>query len=360
MNLRKISAAAAIGACLTAAAVTNVEWLNKSIEYGVIKEAQGKATSVARFVNRGPDPVAVTGIRPSCGCTDAHADKEIALPGDTVTVFVTYDPAGRPGRIEKTTRVFLDADYSYTLPMTGSVIATPATLSSMFPYSKGPLALSAETALLGEMKAGETRHAFINVYNQSADSVRLDWNEPPRYISIDASPRALGPGDIGAISLFYNSRDDKRMANIEIPLEISASDISGKLLETIPVAATARVIPDASKETPEQLKNAPSLYAAPERYDVGVTDKPAVVNFTFTLQNQGHSPLHIYSVASQQPGLRITAYPETLKPDKSGKITGSLDIDKVEPGPYRTMIEVISDDPLHPVTPLYIVGQRYY
>lgn len=360
VNLKKLLTIGFVSSSLVMSAALNIEWLEKSIDYGVIKEANGYATRYARFVNNGSEPVPVVGLHPSCGCTNAYTDKEIAMPGDTVSIYVTYDPQGRPGRIEKTTRVYLGEDYSYTLPMTGSVIATPTTLSTMYPYSAGPFALSHQVALLGEMKKGETRHAFINVYNQSTDSVRLGWNDVPHCLSIDASPRVLGPGDIAAISLFYNSRDDDRMANIEIPVELIASSTAGTVIETIPVRVAGRVLPDPESLTSEQLKEAPALYAAPPRFDLGDINSPRVADFTFNIQNQGKSPLQIYSVSTQMPGVKIIKYTDSLKSDKTGTISGTIDIDQMQAGPFRVEVEVISNDPIHPVSTLYIVGGKFY
>lgn len=75
----------------------------------------------------------ITGARPSCGCTGvAYPDDPIA-PGDTVKFSFTYNPLGRPGRFEKSIRVYIGDFDTATIRIRGNVLGTPESLSTLYP-----------------------------------------------------------------------------------------------------------------------------------------------------------------------------------------------------------------------------------
>lgn len=65
---------------------------------------------VFRFENVGPDPVRITRIKSSCGCTTAELEKRLYLPGDTGEILATFEFEGRTGRQTKVIDVYVDGD----------------------------------------------------------------------------------------------------------------------------------------------------------------------------------------------------------------------------------------------------------
>lgn len=90
-------------------------------------------TGSVRLVNTGSEEAVITGARPSCGCTGvAYPDDPIA-PGDTVRFSFTYNPLGRPGRFEKSIRVYIGDFDIATIRIRGNVLGTPESLSTLYP-----------------------------------------------------------------------------------------------------------------------------------------------------------------------------------------------------------------------------------
>lgn len=339
---------------------TDVKWIDREIDFGTLREIAGEATRYARFINTGKEPVAVAELRPSCGCTAAFTDREIVQPGDTATIAVTYDPAGRPGRFEKTLRVYLDDSYSFSLPLKGTVVAAPETVSKQYPYSIGPLALTSSSAFIGEMKHDEARHAFVNVYNQTPDSVAISWEVPSKAISVDAAPKRLGPGDIGAISIYYNARMENLYGPHELSFDLIASDEHGKKLAEGPLRVSANVVPAVRSLSPEQLAEAPSLECSPRMLELETVTEPKTLKFNVSLDNKGKSDLKIFRIYSSYPGIEILKYPESVKGGKSGIMEVSYDSDKMPSGPFSSSIIILSNDPLNPVKEFHFSGMRQY
>ena len=148
----------AIAALLPLAASAQLEWLATDYDFGTMKEIAGPKTGSVRFVNRGDKPVVINQVRPSCGCTGADYTEGQIAPGDTATVSFTYNPKGRPGRFEKTVKVYVGEDNERTaIKIRGTVIGAPETLQTSYPVEVGPLRLSQRILTAGDVRYGTAR-----------------------------------------------------------------------------------------------------------------------------------------------------------------------------------------------------------
>jgi hypothetical protein len=80
-----------------------LSWDNKSIDLGTIHQNQ-PVEVVYRFTNTGSQPIIITDVKTSCGCTAAkHADEPVK-PGESSEITVTYN-AKAIGTFNKTITV---------------------------------------------------------------------------------------------------------------------------------------------------------------------------------------------------------------------------------------------------------------
>jgi hypothetical protein len=77
-----------------------------SHDFGAIKEDGGKVSHAFVVKNDGTQPLVITRVIASCGCTSPEWTKEPIAPGKTGEVLVTYDPLGRPGAFAKTVSIY--------------------------------------------------------------------------------------------------------------------------------------------------------------------------------------------------------------------------------------------------------------
>ncbi len=331
-------------------------WLEKEYDFGLMKEEAGPKTGSVRFVNTGPEETVITGARPSCGCTGVAYPEEPIAPGDTVKFSFTYNPLGRPGRFEKSIRVYIgDFDMS-TIRIRGNVLGTPESLSTLYPIEAGPLRLSENILPAGDVTYGSTRHFFLNGYNQTADTIRPRWICKDPSLSVSASSEEVGPGDILTLSFYFNSRNKPEMGPVEIPVTIISDQNAGS--PETEVTFTAKVVPDFSRMTPEEVKNAPKCYLAPNSIDLG-NISPKIKNpvkFRFAIRNEGLTEMRINRIFSQSEAVRITRRPSSLKPEKSANAEGTLNINKLPSGAFNIKVEVLTNDPLNPARTISIVG----
>lgn len=93
-------------------------------DYGAIN-VNGNGDCEFEFTNTGKEPLVLTNVRSSCGCTVPSWPREPVLPGKTGVINVRYNTS-RAGMINKTVSVYSNASNSpITLQIKGSVVAPP-------------------------------------------------------------------------------------------------------------------------------------------------------------------------------------------------------------------------------------------
>jgi len=94
-----------------------------SHDFGDIKEADGKVSHTFEIKNTGDQPLVITRVIASCGCTTPEWTKEPVAAGKTATVQITFDPANRPGPFAKTISVYSNGKTgSFILTIRGKVL----------------------------------------------------------------------------------------------------------------------------------------------------------------------------------------------------------------------------------------------
>lgn len=343
-------------AIISPAAKGEVTWLEKEYDFGLMKEEAGPKTGSVRLVNTGKEEISITGARPSCGCTGVAYPEDPIAPGDTVKFSFTYNPLGRPGRFEKSIRVYIGDFDMATIRIRGNVLGTPESLATLYPVEAGPLRLSDKFLPAGDVAYGSTRHFFLNGYNQTADTIRPSWVCADPSLSVSASSETIGPGDIITFSFYFNSRDNGMIGPVRIPVSIS-SDKAADAPQT-EILFTANVKPDFSRMTPDEVEASPRCYLAPERVDLGEipADAMKTAKLSFAARNEGKSTMRILRVLPHSETIRIKRHPSVVKPGKSDNIEGTIDIRNIPSGAFNLKIDVLTDDPLHPVRTVSVVG----
>ena len=235
----------ATGGMLTSALQARVRLIPSRYDFGVMHEADGRKEGRVLLVNDSAVPTLIRQVRPSCGCTDADYYKDIIMPGDTAWVSFVYNPIGRPGPFEKTIKVITGESKDVNvITISGSVIGTDETLSRLYPVNAGSMRLTEDTITLMEVKAGRSRHAFINVYNAADDTITPHILQNVKGIEASFTPTHLAPGQLGTLGIYLDTRHEARRGGVDYTLMLSAS--SGNVADTVPITVRA-IITDPIK-----------------------------------------------------------------------------------------------------------------
>lgn len=96
-------------------------------DFGNIEEGP-KANYEFVFKNTGKEPLVLSNVKASCGCTTPSWPKEPILPQQEGKILVTYNTQGRPGSFVKNITVTSNADVeNVVLTIKGNVKQTPET-----------------------------------------------------------------------------------------------------------------------------------------------------------------------------------------------------------------------------------------
>jgi hypothetical protein len=97
-----------------------VSWQKESVDFGNITQAK-PVTANFEFTNMGNEPLLVSDVVASCGCTASSYSKAPILPGKSASITVTYNAANL-GAFNKTVTVnFNDAGLKKILYIKGTV-----------------------------------------------------------------------------------------------------------------------------------------------------------------------------------------------------------------------------------------------
>jgi hypothetical protein len=97
-----------------------IEFDNTTHDFGTLKEEEEKAEHVFKFKNTTNQPIKLTSVRASCGCTTPKWTTDIIQPNQTGEVSTKYGTTGRPGAFTKSITVIA----AKVNPQTGEVDST--------------------------------------------------------------------------------------------------------------------------------------------------------------------------------------------------------------------------------------------
>lgn len=320
-------------------------------EFGMIKEIAGPKTGKVFIINNGPEETYIRDVRPSCGCTDADFQKGSIAPGDSAWVSFTYNPKGRPGRFEKTVKVYTGEDNLKTsIMICGTVLGTPETLSVRYPVEMGPLRLTDGALDFGTVERGKSRHFFITAYNNIPDSVTVTMKSPKKALDAEFPMNKIAPGDVAAASFYFNSRDVERdgPVDMKVPVYIESEKepignirVKGKV-----VSANEN---KSSAEIPRIL--CPSTLVSLGDIRAGKTKK-----FTIEVENTGRAPLRIINAASEDSRIELALPKGEINRGKKLFLQGKLKMGKKDTGIIRSTIDLYTNDPIHPLTEITVTA----
>jgi hypothetical protein len=107
------------------AAATTVEWASMEFNYGSVPTGT-KVTHQFRFTNTGSEPLILTRVKASCGCTTPSYSTEPVAPGADGFIDVAFNTTGKQGVQNKSVTVTGNFDGNTTQMLRISGEVTPA------------------------------------------------------------------------------------------------------------------------------------------------------------------------------------------------------------------------------------------
>ena len=328
-------------------------------DFGKINEADGRVSTVFEFKNEGMEPLVLTNVRASCGCTTPTWTKTPVEPGQTGNITVTYNPNGRPGRFQKTITITSNAtEPTKKVFIKGEVIPKQAKPVAKYPVKMGDLSIASHSVNFGHVMHGKQQVKTIEYANLTDGDVTVDVvrnEEDP--ILVRVSLPTLKKGETGQIEVYLSAEGPKQYG----PLQYEAYVIvNGKrqLSDEFKLTISANVDEDFSALTPEQRQNAPIVEVA-ETVDLGTIVPGKKTKHNISFANVGADPLLVRAVVNNATDFfRVSANKQSLKSGKKGALViemdGKLNGNPLKAGAYHRSITLITNDPKNPKKVIHV------
>lgn len=269
-----------------------ISWDNATYDFGDVKEDGGKVTHKFTFSNTGSEPLVITNVRPSCGCTSSDYTKEPILPGAEGYVSASFNPLRRVGKNNKQVTVTTNGNpATTTLRFTVNVLPKPRTIEDDYPRVMGELRLKTNHLALMKVTNTAVKKGDIEIVNTQDHDLKLEFRNVPAHIQIKAVPEIIKPQEKGKIQVTYDAskKDDYGFLMDRVTMAINGSTNNNR--NRLSISAT--IEEDFSKLTPEELANAPKATFDNKVFNFGTITQGEKKEHVFALTNEGKSDLII-------------------------------------------------------------------
>lgn len=322
-----------------------IEFSKKSHDFGKINEADGKVTTVFEFKNTGMEPLVISKVRASCGCTSPNWTKTPIAPGQTGTVSATYNPAGRPGKFTKTITVSSNASEPETrLTIKGEVIPKPVDKSSLYPVKMGDLGLKSNSVTFNNINKGENSQRSIEFANLGKEDIHITIYKTQGFLEVSVLPEVIKANETGKIHVVFKTADCKQWGpiNENIYVVINGNKV---LADAYKINVRANIVEDFSKMTLDEKREAPIMELSTKTIDLGALKANSKKSYKISISNKGQKSLEIRRIVNNNPDVAVAASKSSIGSGKKADIKIDITTKEKQAGPYRRSFSIQTNDP---------------
>ena len=288
-------------------------------DFGKINEQDGLASFQFNFTNTSSEPIIISEVKASCGCTTPEWSKQPIAPGAKGFVITKYNPLGRPGSFSKTITVTSNCENSPTvLKISGEVIPKPKTVEEEYPFNIDKVRMKSGSVNFGEILNNAKRSEEVNIVNTSDKDITITLNPKVKFphLTLKSVPATLKAGEKGKLVFSYDAakKQDWDFVSDQINL-----DINGAANENNRFLVTATIIEKFDDNT---VKNPPIMdfSGSASEFDFGTIKEGETNEHVFKFKNTGKSDLIIRKINSTCGCTVANTKKKVIKPGTEGSI----------------------------------------
>jgi len=321
-----------------------------TIDFGNIKEEDGKVSGKFEFTNTGNEDLMLTNVKPGCGCTAADYTKSPVPPGERGFITATYNPYNRPGSFNKNIKVTTNEGkinedenaQSHTIYIKGNVEKRPPSKYDIAGYSNGigDVRIKDNNVKLDLLNT-ESKTFTIKVMNFLNEPSTFEPINLPQYITLENSPILLAPDMETDVTFIYDATKRNEIGAYKDVISIQTQDSTEPKISII---IDLSVKEDFSILTPKQLQDAPKAILDSLNVDFGKVDKNNNPTQQITIYNKGNNPLIIRQIKSSSSVFAVTTNLSEIPKNSSANISVTLN-SRNRKGIQTATIEIVTNDP---------------
>jgi len=321
-------------------------------DFGVIGEQDGNASIDFVLTNRSKEPIVISKVTASCGCTTPIWTREPIEQGKTGTISVSYNPLRRIGSFTKTITVFVANQPSpFYLRISGEVVEgkMKGVPGETYPESIGNYRFKSTDLDFGQVGWKQTKTIRWEVFNDSDSPITQKTLKLPKYITIVFNPQVIPAKTAATVDVNLNAQDEDTYGYFSGDITLSINDAPQNFHYSV------TVLDDFTQLSPTQKSDAGRINVNMDEINFG--DFTAGVNKTLKISNSGKSVLNVRAIQSTDPAITVSRTRLSINPQEIAEIRIIADNKKIR-SKLSSKLTIISDDPNTPIYTLSVFGLK--
>lgn len=332
----------------------NASWENSRFNFGDIKEDGGNVFHKFEFTNTGDQPLVITNVHASCGCTSSDYTKAPIMPGKKGYVEASFNPKYRPGKFTKTLSVTTNAQNPNTiLYLMGNVLPRTKTKAELYPRQIGDLRLKTNHLAFGNIKNNELKTDSVPMANLTEKNLKITFDNLPKHAKVKAIPETLKPQQTGYIQVTYDAKQKNDWGFVMDRINFAINGDKNRGANYFSVSAS--VIEDFQQLSPKELEKAPKIVFESRTFNFGNIKEGEKITHTFNFKNEGKSDLIIRKIKSSCGCAAVNLASDVIKSGKSGAFELTFD-SRGKKNRQNKTVSIITNDPKNSQITLRISG----
>ena len=327
----------------------------EKIEYnfGLIKEDGGKQECIFNLSNTGNDTLKLLNVKPGCGCTTSDWTKTPILPGKKGFVKAVYDPMSRPGVFNKVVTVTTNDPDQPTIILTikGEVTPKMKTKADIYMQKMGSVRFKSNHIAFNNIVYNATKTDTLWYYNDSKLTLNVSFKDVPAFLTVKADP-TLKPEQEKYLLVTY---DASKRNDWGLVFDYFTMLTNDTVMPEKRINASAQIVEDFSKLSPEEMKNAPKITFTNLKYDFGTVKEGTEVKYKYVFKNDGTSDLIIRKTRASCGCTATNPEKTVLKKGEESFINATFNSAGRKGAQHKT-ITVVTNDPTNPNISLELSG----
>jgi archaellum component FlaF (FlaF/FlaG flagellin family) len=321
-------------------------------DFGYIMWKQ-PVTTTFTFTNTGDQPLVISNVTTSCGCTLANWTQQALQPGESGKVTATFD-AETTGRFQKSIGVYCNAaDVPQYLTIAGEVTMTERDISSGYPHEVGMLRLDKDEIVFEDAQRGERPTVELFIANHSSEVYTPILMHLPPYLSAEAVPERIGRDRTGKVIITLDTEKLPKLGITTASVYVSRY-LGDKVSEDNELKVSAVLLPDFSHLTPEEKANEPVVDLSETMLEMGNVAENKKVSHTITVTNNGRRTLEIQDLQVLNASLGVQLKKRTIEPGSSIKMKVTVTGRLLAKSKGSMRILMITNDPEQPKSVIHV------
>jgi len=332
----------------------NLAFEKKVYDFGDIKEESGVAEYDFQFTNTGNQPLIISQVTASCGCTTPSWTKAPIKPGEKGYIKVAYDPKNRPNKFNKSITVYSNGEPKVvSLRITGNVIPKPRTIEDDYPYEMGPIRYKSNHFAFVKVIKDQTKTMNLAFINTSGETQTITFDRVPDHLQLKAVPETVKPNEKGIIEGRYDASKVNDWGFVVDRVNIL---YNGESKPNNRMTISATITEDFDGMSAAERARAPKIEFEEKVFNFGNMKQRATVEHEFVFKNSGQSDLLIRKVSSSCGCTAVSPREKTIKPGQSSSIKAIFS-SGTRVGRQNKSITIITNDPASPNVILRVSGE---